>query len=169
LRNHAPDAEQQYLEFASAQAGQLFRIAYLMCGDWHEAQDLVQIALAKLFVAWARASRADNVASYARTVLVDSYLSNRRLRRSRETPVAEIAEPAARDEDADLRMTLVTALHRLPPRSRAVVVLRHVEDHSIESVARYLGVTPAAVKSLNARGIAQLREYLCADQQSLRN
>jgi DNA-directed RNA polymerase specialized sigma24 family protein len=68
LRNHAADAEQQYLEFASAQAGQLFRIAYLMCGDWHEAQDLVQIAMAKLFVAWGRASRADNVALYARTV-----------------------------------------------------------------------------------------------------
>jgi RNA polymerase sigma-70 factor (sigma-E family) len=169
LRNHAADAEQQYLEFASAQAGQLFRIAYLMCGDWHEAQDLVQIALAKLFVAWGRASRADNVASYARTVLVNSYLSNRRLRRSRETPVPEIAEPAARDDDADLRMTLVTALLQLPPRSRAVVVLRHVEDHSIDSVARYLGVTPAAVKSLNARGIGQLREYLGADQQSLRN
>ena len=102
-------------------------------------------------------------------MLVNSYLSNRRLRRSRETLVAEIAEPAARDDDADLRMTLVTALLQLPPRSRAVVVLRHVEDHSIESVARYLGVTPAAVKSLNARGIAQLREYLGADQQSLRN
>jgi RNA polymerase sigma-70 factor (sigma-E family) len=169
LPDNGPDAEQQFLEFASAQAGQLFRIAYLMCGDWHEAQDLVQTALAKLFVAWGRASRADNVASYARTVLVNSYLSHRRLRRSGETPVAEIAEPRARDDDADLRMTLVAALLRLPARSRAVVVLRYLEDHSIESVAQHLGVSPAAVKSLNARGIAQLRDYLGADQQTLRN
>lgn len=158
------------MEFASAQAGQLFRIAYLMCGDWHEAEDLVQIALAKLFVAWGRAAKAGDVCSYARRVLVNSFLSQRRLRRSSETPVAEIAAAARPpDDDADLRLMLVAALRRLPPRSRAVVVLRHMEDHSIESVAKFLGVSPAAVKSLNARGIAQLRESLAADQQALRS
>jgi len=60
-------AEAEFGEFASAQAGQLFRIAYLMCGDWHEAEDLVQTALTKLYVAWGRASMAENVGSYART------------------------------------------------------------------------------------------------------
>lgn len=74
-------AEVEFGEFAAAQASQLFRIAYLLCGDWHEAQDLVQIALTKLFVAWGRASRVDHVSSYARSVLVNSYLSSRRPRR----------------------------------------------------------------------------------------
>lgn len=157
-------AEAEFGEFASAQAGQLFRIAYLMCGDWHEAEDLVQTALAKLFVAWGRASRVDHVASYARSVLVNTYLSSRRLRRRSELPVAEVFDSPVRGEDADLRITLMAALRRLPPRNRAVVVLRYLEDQSIESVADYLGTTPAAVKSLNTRGIAQLREHLGLQQ-----
>jgi RNA polymerase sigma factor (sigma-70 family) len=69
--------------------------------------------------------------------------------------------------DADLRLTLVAALRTLPPRSRAVVVLRYLEDHSIESVAELMDATPAAVKSLNTRGLAQLRELLSGDQQHL--
>lgn len=58
MKDQGTDAQAEYLGFASAQAGQLFRIACLMCGDWHEAQDLVQTALAKLYVAWGRASKA---------------------------------------------------------------------------------------------------------------
>jgi RNA polymerase sigma-70 factor (sigma-E family) len=164
LTRQSATAEAEFGEFAAAQAGQLFRIAYLLCGDWHEAQDLVQIALTKLFVAWGRARRADHVGSYARSVLVNSYLSSRRLRRNGELPVAEVFEAGASDGDADLRLTLVAALRQLPPRARTVVVLRYLEDLSIESVASYLGTTPAAVKSLNTRGIAQLREYLGAQQ-----
>lgn len=164
MTRQSATAEAEFGEFAAAQAGQLFRIAYLLCGEWHEAQDLVQIALTKLFVAWGRASRAENVSSYARSVLVNSYLSSRRLRRHGELPVAEVFEAGVSDEDSDLRLTLLAALRTLPPRSRAVVVLRYLEDLSIESVASYLGITPAAVKSLNTRGIAQLREYLGARQ-----
>ena len=157
-------AEAEFGEFAAAQGSQLFRIAYLMCGNWHEAEDLVQTALAKLYVAWGRASVADNVGSYARSVLVNVYLSSRRLRRNGELPVAEVFDSGVCDVDSDLRLTLVAALRTLPPRSRAVVVLRYLEDQSIESVAGYLGTTPAAVKSLNTRGIAQLREHLGAAQ-----
>jgi RNA polymerase sigma-70 factor (sigma-E family) len=164
LTKHSAAAEAEFGEFASAQAGQLFRIAYLICGDWHEAEDLVQTTLTKLFVAWGRAGRADHVGSYARSVLVNCYLSSRRLRRQGELPVAEVLDSGISDCDTDLRLTLVAALRRPPPRSRAVVVLRYLEDLSIETVASYLGTTPAAVKSLNTRGIAQLREYLGAKQ-----
>jgi RNA polymerase sigma-70 factor (sigma-E family) len=164
LIRQSATAEAEFGEFAAAQASQLFRVAYLLCGDWHEAQDLVQITLTKLFVAWGRASRANHVGSYARSVLVNSYLSSRRLRRNGELPVAEVFEAGVDDADADLRLTLVAALRRLPPRGRAVLVLRYLEDQSIESVASYLGTTPAAVKSLNTRAIAQLREYLGAQQ-----
>jgi RNA polymerase sigma factor (sigma-70 family) len=98
-----------------------------------------------------------------------AYLSQRRLRRSGEMPVANIGEMSAPSVDADLRMTLLAALRRLPPRSRAVVVLRYVEGHSIESVARLLDASPSAVKSLNTRGLAQLRQLLAADQDLLQS
>jgi len=163
------DAPPGYREFATARASQLLRIAFLMCGDWHEAEDLVQTTLAKLFVAWNRVQRRDSVEAYARRVLLNAFLSQRRLRRSGELPVAEFGDAGRADVDTDLRMTLVAALRRLPPRSRAVVVLRYVEDHSIESVAQLMDVTPSAVKSLNTRGLAQLRELLGADQDMLRS
>lgn len=159
--------EMEYREFALTRATQLFRLAFLMCGDWHEAEDLVQITLAKLFVAWNRVRRRNSMDAYARRVLVNAFLSQRRLKRSGEMPTAQFADKSAPAVDADLRLILVAALRQLPPRSRAVVVLRHVEDHSIETVAELMGVTPAAVKSLNTRGLAQLRELLSGDQQHL--
>lgn len=161
---------QEFREFAAARASQLFRIAYLVCGDWHEAQDLVQTTLAKLFVAWHRMQRTQSPDAYARKVLLNAYLSQRRLKRATETPVADPAEPtAARADDADLRLTLVAALRKLPPRSRAVVVLRYIDDHSIEATAEALGISPAAVKSLNTRGLAQLRDLLGTDAETLRH
>ena len=169
MADRAEDCE-EFREFATARASQLFRIAYLVCGDWHEAQDLVQTTLAKLFVAWHRMQRTQSPDAYARKVLLNEYLSQRRLRRASETPVADPAEPtAATADDADLRLTLVAALRSLPPRSRAVVVLRYIDDHSIEATAEALGISPAAVKSLNTRGLAQLRDLLGADAESLRH
>jgi RNA polymerase sigma-70 factor (sigma-E family) len=161
VADRAEDGE-EFHEFASARAGQLFRIAYLVSGDWHEAQDLVQTTLAKLFVAWHRVQRTESPDRYARKVLMNAYLSDRRRKWTGETPVADPALPIAvsAGDDADLRLTLVAALRKLPPRSRAVVVLRYLDDHSIDAVAQALGVSPAAVKSLNSRGLAQLRDLL---------
>jgi len=161
------DAEVEYREFASARATQLFRLAFLMCGDWHQAEDLVQTTLASLFVAWNRVRRCNSMEAYARRVLVNAFLSQRRLRRYSETPIAQFADVRAPAVDEDLRLTLVAALRQLPPRSRAVVVLRYLEDHNIDSVAELMGVTPAAVKSLNTRGLAHLRELLSGDKQHL--
>src|SRR5260370_4471341 len=103
----------EYREFASARATQLFRLAFLMCGDWHEAEDLVQTTLAKLFVAWHRVQRTESPDAYARKVLLNAYLSQRRLRRSTEMPVADPGECGTASDDADLRLTLVTALRTL--------------------------------------------------------
>lgn len=170
MADGAEDGE-EFREFASARAGQLFRIAYLVCGDWHEAQDLVQTTLAKLFVAWHRVQRTQSPDAYARKVLMNAYLSERRRKRTGETPVADPAPPiaACAGDDADLRLTLVAALRKLPPRSRAVVVLRYFDDHSIDAVAQALGVSPAAVKSLNTRGLAQLRDLLGEEAHVLRS
>jgi RNA polymerase sigma-70 factor (sigma-E family) len=158
-----------FREFADARATHLLRIAFLMCHDWHEAEDLVQTTLAKVFVAWRRLRRSSSADSFARKVLLNTFLSQRRLRRSGELPTAEFADRPAPGVDAELRMMLLTALRQLPPRTRAVVVLRHLEDHSIESVAALMGATPAAVKSMNTRGMAQLRELLGGDRDLLRS
>ncbi|WP_371496370.1 SigE family RNA polymerase sigma factor [Kitasatospora sp. NBC_00374] len=157
--------------FATSRSRRLFQVAYLMCGDWHQAQDLVQITLSKLYPVWGRLQRGSSDAgldAYARKVLLRSYLSHRRLKRSGEVAVAEFPETAAAVGVApELRMTLLDALRRLPPRNRAVVVLRYLEDYSIESVAEMLGTSIGAVKSLNTRSLARLRELLGEDRELL--
>jgi RNA polymerase sigma-70 factor (sigma-E family) len=163
VTDRAVSPQGEFREFAAARAGHLFRVAYLMCGDWHEAEDLVQTTLAKLYVHWHRVRRTNDPDGYARKALVNAFMSQRRLRRSGERPVAEPPQAVAATVDADLRLTLLAALRQLPPRSRAVVVLRHMDDLSIESVAQLIGASPAAVKSLNARGLARLRELLEPD------
>ncbi|MCX4749735.1 SigE family RNA polymerase sigma factor [Kitasatospora sp. NBC_01287] len=159
-------------EFASSRARRLFQVAYLTCGDWHQAQDLVQTTLAKLYVAWGRLQRSGQeveIDAYARKVLVNSYLSHRRLRRSGELAVGELPEKPAGEHGGgtELRLTLLSALRLLPPRSRAAVVLRYLEDYSIEAVAEVLGSSPNAVKSLNSRSLARLRELLGDDRELL--
>ena len=140
-----------------------------MCGDWHEAQDLVQTSLAKMYVAWNRIERQDNADAYARKVLLRTYLSQRRLKRSGETPVADLGPIHAPGVDEDLRLTLLAALRTLPPRNRAVLVLRYLEGHSIEAVAELVGASPAAVKSLSTRSLTKLREQLGEDRETLFN
>ena len=157
----------QYHEFASARAGQLFRIAYLMCGDWHEAQDLVQTCLAKLYSSWHRIQSNESVDAYARKALLHTYLSHRRLRRSGEIPIAQFEDSRAPGDNPELRLVLIQALASLPPRNRAVMVLRYLEDHSVEAVAAMLDTTPAAVKSICNRSLKQLRALLGDDRELL--
>ncbi|WP_329582813.1 SigE family RNA polymerase sigma factor [Kitasatospora sp. NBC_01250] len=159
-------------EFASSRARKLFQVAYLMCGDWHQAQDLVQTTLAKLFAVWGRLQRGGQtvaIDAYARKALLRTYLSHRRLRRSGELAVAAIPDRPTGEhrEGTELRLTLVAALRQLPPRGRAVVVLRYLEDYSIEAVAEALGTSVGAVKSLNTRSLARLRELLADDRELL--
>ncbi|GAA1244488.1 SigE family RNA polymerase sigma factor [Kitasatospora nipponensis] len=165
--DQAPDFD----DFAAGRARRLFQVAYLMCGDWHQAQDLVQTTLTKLYPVWGRLRRdgAADLDAYARKVLLRSYLSHRRLRRTGELVVAEIADrPAPGDGAAsDLRLTLTAALRRLPPRNRAVVVLHYLEDYSIEAVAEAMGTSTGAVKSLNSRSLNRLREILDEDRPLL--
>jgi RNA polymerase sigma-70 factor (sigma-E family) len=155
--------EDEYRRFVTAKAGQLFKVAYFICGDWHDAQDLVQASLAKLYVAWHRIEQIEAQDAYARKVLLRTYLSQRRLKRSSELPVdvhdlgARLVQPGT---DLELHLTLVAALRQLPPRNRAVVVLHYLEGHSLAATADYLGITEPAVKSLNARSLRQLRAEL---------
>ena len=156
--------EAGYREFAATRVTQLLRIAYLLCGDSYEAQDLVQTCLAKMYVAWPRIRDPERVDAYARQVLTRAYLSSRRLKRSSEIPMGRVPDTPGKEVDPDLRLTLFEALRALPPRGRAVVVLRYLEDHSVESVAGLLDMSVPAVRSLNTRALAALRGLLAEER-----
>jgi RNA polymerase sigma-70 factor (sigma-E family) len=145
--------------FARASQRQLYRTAYLLCGDPDAARDLTQTTLAKLFQHWRRASAADHVEAYARTVLTRTYLAERR-RRLRDLLAHSRPDPRPTPEHADLRVTLLSALAGLPPRARAMVVLRYWEDQSVESVAELLKCSESTVKSQCSRSLAKLRARL---------
>jgi RNA polymerase sigma-70 factor (sigma-E family) len=160
LRREAPAAG--FEEFAQARGPHLFRTALLLCGDWHLAEDLTQTTLAKLYASWSRVRQADHPEAYSRSVLLRTYLSHRRLRRSSEQPAVEALPepPAGPGGDTALRLTLLTALRSLPPRDRAVLVLRYWEDRSVEETAAELGLSPGAVRSQSHRALARLRTAL---------
>ncbi|MFD7910653.1 MULTISPECIES: SigE family RNA polymerase sigma factor [unclassified Streptomyces] len=146
---------------AFARAGQrrLYRTAYLLCGNADGARDLTQTTLAKLFQHWRRVSTADHPDAYARTVLTRTFLAERR-RRLRDLLAHRRVDPPPRPEHADLRVTLLAALAELPPRARAMVVLRYWEDLSVETVAELLRCSEGTVKSQCSRALTKLRAQL---------
>lgn len=155
------DAE--FTEYAQARAARLRETAYLLCGDWHWAQDLAQITLGRVYVAWPKIKHAEAVDAYARRVLTNEFLGHRRRRSSTERVMDSVPEAPVRTEQHDVRLTLLEALGRLSPARRAVVVLRYWEDHSIDTVAEMLGMSSSAVKSASLRALAELRSMLGSD------
>ncbi|PYC77106.1 SigE family RNA polymerase sigma factor [Streptomyces tateyamensis] len=163
------DVPDGFEEFAYARGRRLFRTALLLAGDWHLAEDLTQATLAKLFASWAKVRRAEHPEAYARSVLVRTYLSHHRLRRSAERPaVGELPDVVAPQGDPELRVTLLAALGELGPRDRAVLVLRYWEDRSVEETAAELNTSPGAVRSQCLRALARLREALGPQSDLLR-
>lgn len=154
------ECPEEFTEFASIELIKLRRTAYLLCGDWHTAEDLTQIALTKTLLAWRRISRQENAHAYAHRTLVNAYLGQRRTRKSGEVPVGRLPEQGAPATTTDLRVVLIDALAALPPQARAVVVLRYWEDLSIDQVAGILRCSAGNVKSQSARGLQKLRERL---------
>jgi len=157
--------DREYTEFAVARAEHLRRTAYLMCGDWHRAQDLTQIALAKAYAAWHRIHGDGGVDAYVRQIVVREFLSQQRRRSWHERPSDELPEQglAGGQEQADLRLSLLAALERLSPKRRAVVVLRYWEDRSVEETAAVPRMSRSAVKSASLRALADLRVLLGED------
>jgi RNA polymerase sigma-70 factor (sigma-E family) len=151
---------EEFTEFAAGAAPRLRRTAFLLCGDWHAAEDLAQGTLAKMFVAWRRIRRQDAVYAYASRTLVNTYLADRRRLRSRELVAAWLPERAAPAGTPELRMVVLDALATLPPKARVVVVMRYWADMSVEQVADLLGCSAGNVKSQAARGLAKLRAVL---------
>ena len=148
----------EFEEFAVARTPQLYRSAYLLCGDRYGAEDLVQETLAKVYVKWG--PRIDNPAAYAQTTLVRTFLSQRRRRSSHELPYADLPDSASVDpaEASDLRLSLQEVLEGLAPLDRAVLVLRYSEDLAVDEVARLLGLSPGAIKNRSMRALERARE-----------
>jgi len=137
----------------------LRRTAYLMCGDWHTADDVVSTVVVRMFRDWDRISRVENLDAYVRRAVVNAWLDERRRPWRRERPVPELpvrAAPAAQGAVTD-RLSLAAHLAALPPRRRAVIVLRYYCDLSVEETARVLECTEGTVKSQTARALATLR------------
>ncbi|MFJ5894627.1 SigE family RNA polymerase sigma factor [Streptomyces sp. NPDC093064] len=155
--------EAEFREFAESRADWLRRVAFLLCSDWHRADDLVQETLTKLYVHWPRMRRVENPDGYARTVLVNTFLAEQRsawqrwTARHRDRPGAE---PPAPPTDLEASLDLRRALAAIPPRQRATLVLRYYHDLSVEQTADALGCSPGNVKSQTSRGLRALRRVL---------
>ncbi|MCX4395590.1 SigE family RNA polymerase sigma factor [Streptomyces sp. NBC_00053] len=153
--------EDQYLEFVAERAKALYRSAYVLAaGDTYLAEDLVQETLSRVYVHWKRVARADSPAAYAQTVLVRTSLTLRRRRSTGERPTGNMPDSAAAGPDAALRLTLLDALGQLPPRDRAVLLLRYWEDRSIEETAGMLRLSSSAVRSRGTRALNRVRALL---------
>ena len=154
----------EFEEFAHARSAHLLRAAWLLCGDRHQAEDLVQETLAKVYVRWHRllGGRIENPAAYAQTALVRTFLSSRRRRSSGELPYADPPDAAHPDRSAetDLQLQVAQALSGLAPADRAVLVLRYLEDRSVAETADALGVTQGAVRNRSMRALDRLRPLL---------
>jgi RNA polymerase sigma-70 factor (sigma-E family) len=148
---------EEFEEFAQARIPHLYRTAWLLTGDRHHAEDLVQDTLANLLRTW---QRIDNPGAYARTAMVRTYISQRRRKSWSERPTADLPETAERPGDPELRMALQSALAELAPLDRAVLVLRFFEDRSVEQVALDLGKNASAITTRTARALDRLRAVL---------
>jgi RNA polymerase sigma-70 factor (sigma-E family) len=156
----APPATPSFETFVRETAGSLQRTAVLLCGDHHLAEDLVQTTYAKVFASWRRVASAADPTAYTRQILVRSFLSHRRLRRSSERPAETLPDHAGPGSDHSDRLDLLAALRTLPPDDRAVLVLRFWEDLSVAATARLLGVSEPACRQRTARALTRIRTLL---------
>jgi RNA polymerase sigma-70 factor (sigma-E family) len=155
------DRDAAFTEFVLARQFHLRRIAYAICGDWHQADDLLQTALVKLYAAWPRVRSDGREEAYVRQIIVRANIDHHRRPSRREQPGldgldAQTREPLAVEE----RSALFEALQELPPMQRRTVVLRHWLGLSVSETARELGIGEGTVKSHSSRAIAALRTVL---------
>jgi RNA polymerase sigma-70 factor (sigma-E family) len=154
---------EEFSAFAAASHDRLRRTAYLLCGDWHRASDIVQEALIRVYVAWPRLDTSGGLPAYARRAVVSVAIDQSRKRSSGERPTASDRQAASSYDlagEVSDRQALLQALATLPPRQRACVVLRYFEDLPVAEVAALLKVSDGTVKSQTARAIDTLRTRL---------
>lgn len=156
------ERDREFHEFVAERRGRLLHTARLLtAGDPHLAEDLVQTALTKLYVSWTAFRRADNPDGYLRRVLVNALSDERqRIWRRFERTVADIPDRAGSAGPRESDPELARALRELPPRMRAAVVFRYLDDLDVAETAVALGCSAGTVKSQTARGLEKLRSAL---------
>jgi len=153
-----PSEEDEYRRYVVARMDRLRRSAYLLCHNWHTADDLVSVTIGKLYRNWHQAQAAEHIDAYVRTILMRCWLDEQRRPWRREYAVHEVPDlPAAEHSEVLDRATLLQLLARLTPRRRAAVVLRFYFDLTVEETADVLGCSTGTVKSLTARGLEAMR------------
>lgn len=141
----------------------LHREAYRLCGDWHEADDLVQMTLCRVFHRWEELERRDELTAYSYQTLLYVYLSERRRPRRRyEVPQAELPDHGDAPQPIMDRIVLTAAIRQLAPRQRAVITLRFCQDLTVEQTATVLGCSPGTVTSQTFRALNALRTTLAS-------
>ena len=154
----APELE-GFESYVTRRHAALLRTAYLLTGDQHTAEDLVQTALARAWLAWPRIREPAGVDAYVRRILINTQRSFWRRRRVHELLVGSVPEARASQVDAtsDLHQVLWAALAELPRQQRVTLVLRYYEDLSNAEIAEVLGVSVGTAKSNASRALAALR------------
>jgi RNA polymerase sigma-70 factor (sigma-E family) len=157
------DSEPTFEGFVAAHQRRLLRYAWMLTGDWHAAEDLVQSALVRIWHKWSRVSAAHDPVAYVLTIVTRTFVSGARRRRVREAltdPMSlfDIGQPATVDHADALadRTDLAQRLARLPSRQRSIVMLRFYEDWSVAETARAMGCSPGTVKSQTHKAMLAL-------------
>jgi RNA polymerase sigma-70 factor (sigma-E family) len=155
-------AEERFRTWADARVTRLHRAAYLLCGDWHVAEDLVQETLARSALHWSAVESSEYPEAYVRQILLNQVRQRWRRRWGRERPVASPDEGMVADGASDraARDQLMTALRQLPAKQRAAVVLRYFEQLSEAETALALGCSVGTVKSQTHRALSTLRTLI---------
>ncbi|ATE57717.1 SigE family RNA polymerase sigma factor [Actinosynnema pretiosum] len=155
--------EQEFAEYFAARREAVRRTAFLLCGDWHRADDLAQTAFVALHRKWRKIRDRGALDAYVRRCVVRAVIDESRRPWRRERFVDAVPERPSTDEVAEsvvTREALVAGLKRVPPRQRAVLVLRFLEGLDVTAAAEALGCTEGTVKSQTARGLTALRDAL---------
>jgi len=158
VRRSQRDAE--FEAYVAAARPRLRRLAYSLCGDWHAADDIVQTALAKLYVAWPRVVRASDSDAYVRRTVARTAIDESRRPWRRERSGIEGHDRPADGADVPARHDLVAALQQLPEMQRKTVVLRHWLGLSVAETAHDLGIAEGTVKSHTSRALAALHDLM---------
>ena len=155
--------DEAFSAFVLARQGRLRAVAYSLCGDWHDADDLLQTALTKLYLAWPRATRDGSPEAYVRRILVHASIDDHR-RRSRRVRTVSLDGgpdvPGRAPLGTDERSAVFDALQTLPEQQRKVVVLRHLLGLSVRETAAEMRISEGTVKSHSSRGLAALEVAL---------
>jgi RNA polymerase sigma-70 factor (sigma-E family) len=153
-------SDEEFTQFVHGTWPALYRTAYLLVGDRSLAEDLVQTAMVKTYTAWPSVRDVHAAPGFARTTLVNTAASWFRKRSWRNEVPTETMPEAHLEADHSLRPTVLDALAQLPPRQRAVVVLRYYDDYSVAEAARALSVSEGTIKSQTSKALDTLRRLL---------